>query len=616
MKSVKALYVSSMLLLFVSLCFGQNQSVADSCKAIYKSNKVKTKAYGMSLLKSIAANETNPDSVFYYSELLIKKAFTDSSFNYLHSGYLQKGNAYQNKGNYHLALEAYLTSLKYAEKLNSNIGLGAVTISIADLYSEMGNSSNAELYYNKGINILRQTNDSIILATALLNAGDEFSKDKKYTTALNYFKESGEIFKRKKHLIGNAYNLGNIGMVYAQQGKDDEAKSNISEAISILETLEDYSAITVYLMEMSDIYLKQNNWKVALSYAKRSLSLSQKYGLKDQISASSLKLSELYQQNGDSITSYKYYKNHIIYRDSVTNLKTIQEMANLRTNYEVSQKQVEVDLLEKDSLIRQLKEKRQKNIIIATVIALFLIFLLALGLYRRYKYIHKTNLIIEKEKNRSDNLLLNILPEETALELKNNGKVVAKKFESVSVLFTDFKEFTQYAENLSPEKLVESVDFYFSKFDEIIEKYGLEKIKTVGDSYMCAAGLPFPTNDHAFKMVQAAIEIAKFVKLSKENNFNNENTRFEIRIGINSGPVVAGVVGTKKFAYDIWGDTVNIASRMESCSEPGRVNVSESTYQLIQNFYNCEYRGEIEVKNRGKLKMYFVNNLIESFVFK
>lgn len=607
---MKAFRYNLLLLLFVFFCYGQNQRVADSCKAIYQSNTVKTKERQMALLKSIAANETNPDTTIYYSEVLIKKAFADSSHAFLHSGYLQKGNAFLNKGDFHAALEAYLTSLNYAKRMNSKIGMGAVTISIADIYSEMGNSANAELYYTRGIAILRETKDSIKLATALLNAGDEFTRDKKYAIALDYFKESGAIFKKKQHLIGTAYNLGNIGMVYAQQGNNKLAKANIQEAIAILEELEDYAAVTVYLMEMSNIYHKQNDWKTALDYANTSLELAKKYGLKDQISNANLKLSELYDQKGDLARSYMYYKDHIKYRDSVTNLQTVQQMADLRTDYEVSQKQIEVDLLEKDSLIQQLKEKRQKNIIIATVIALFLIFLLAVGLYRRYKYIRKTNLIIEKEKNRSDNLLLNILPEETALELKNNGKVIAKKFESVSVLFTDFKGFTEYAENLSPEKLVESVDYYFSKFDEIMEKYGLEKIKTVGDSYMCAAGLPYPTTDHALVMVKAALEIAQFVQTSKDRNHNNDLTRFEIRIGINSGPVVAGVVGTKKFAYDIWGDTVNIASRMESCSEPGKVNVSESTYQLVNKVYLCEYRGEIEVKNRGLLKMYFVNNTI------
>ena len=200
------------------------------------------------------------------------------------------------------------------------------------------------------------------------------------------------------------------------------------------------------------------------------------------------------------------------------------------------------------------------------------------------------------------------------MNLKESGKVVAKRFESVTVLFTDFEGFTQYAENLSPEKLVESVDYYFSKFDAIIEKYDLEKIKTLGDSYMCAGGLPFPTEDHAYKMILVAQEILEFVQHSNRENPLN-HTRFNIRIGINTGPVVAGVVGTKKFAYDIWGDTVNIASRMESNSAPGKINISENTFAIIKDSFDCEYRGEVEVKNRGMMKMYFVNGVKEGTKF-
>jgi adenylate cyclase len=162
------------------------------------------------------------------------------------------------------------------------------------------------------------------------------------------------------------------------------------------------------------------------------------------------------------------------------------------------------------------------------------------------------------------------------------------------------------SEDLSPEDLVRSVDFYYRKFDEIIKSYGLEKIKTIGDAYMAAGGLPFPSDDHAQKLVTAALEIAGFVNESKALS-SNDLKRFDIRIGIHSGPVVAGVVGTNKFAYDIWGDTVNIASRMESTSLPGKVNISESTYELIKDDFDCEYRGEIHAKNKGMLKMYFVN---------
>jgi class 3 adenylate cyclase len=234
--------------------------------------------------------------------------------------------------------------------------------------------------------------------------------------------------------------------------------------------------------------------------------------------------------------------------------------------------------------------------------------LLALSLFRRYKFTKETNAIIEKEKDRSESLLLNILPEETAQELKEFGKVQAKRFDSVTVLFTDFVGFTSYAKNLEPEELVSSVDYYFSKFDEIMDKYGVEKIKTIGDAYMCASGLPEAQGYDVFRAVQAAFEIVSFMEASKKTHADHM-AHFDIRIGLNTGPIVAGVVGTKKFAYDIWGDSVNVASRMESTSEAGKINVSESTYELIKDVYHCEYRGEINVKNKGMMKMYFVNRV-------
>ena len=578
----------------------QEQKVADSLVKIYLKGKLSNNKK-LELLRNLSFNEVNNLKLsLKYAEELITLSKLEKNYLYLHRGYFQKGNKLRLKGELNKSLDAFFKSEEAATKVQYVAGQGTAYSSIADVYSVMGNSKNAQKYYGEAIKLLRKADNPVGLASALLNAGDEYSKNKKYDLALRYFKESGGIFKKANYLSGTAYNLGNIGMVYAEQGKDALAKKYISEAIKMLEELKDYYAISDYLTYMSDIYLKQNDWITALNYARRSLDLAQKYGLKDQISNSNLKLSKLYQKKGNTAESFKYYKNHIAYRDSVTNLKSVQQMADLRTDYEVSQKQSEVDLLNQGKKNRQIMA-------VASAVSAALVFLLAFGMYRRYKFIKRTNVIIEEEKNRSDSLLLNILPAETANELKQNGKVLAKKFESVTVLFTDFEGFTNYAEKLPPEKLVESVDYYFSKFDEIMEKYQLEKIKTVGDCYMCAAGLPFPTADHACKMVHAAFEIAEFVADSKKNNPLND-TRFEIRIGINSGPVVAGVVGTKKFAYDIWGDTVNIASRMESNSQPGKINISENTYQLIKDAFDCNYRGEIKVKNRGIMKMYFVDD--------
>jgi len=216
---------------------------------------------------------------------------------------------------------------------------------------------------------------------------------------------------------------------------------------------------------------------------------------------------------------------------------------------------------------------------------------------------------LREEKKKSDDLLLNILPAEIAEELKQKGSATARDYEKVTVMFTDFKDFTKISEKLTPAALVKEIDLCFSAFDNIIQKHGIEKIKTIGDAYMCVGGLPVASNTHAHDVISAAIEIRDFM-----NDHNSEKAlrgehQFRIRIGIHTGSVVAGIVGVKKFAYDIWGDTVNIASRIESSGEPGKINISGSTYEIIKDQFNCSYRGKIEAKNKGEIDMYFVESL-------
>lgn len=220
---------------------------------------------------------------------------------------------------------------------------------------------------------------------------------------------------------------------------------------------------------------------------------------------------------------------------------------------------------------------------------------------------------LASEKERTEKLLLNILPKEIAEELQKRGKATARHYNQVSVLFTDFKGFTRFAESTRPEDLVQELDRCFSAFDDIIEKYHLEKIKTIGDAYMCAGGVPIRNTNNAVTIVLAAIEIRDFMqKLQKEKQDRNERF-WEIRLGINTGPLTAGVVGKKKFAYDIWGDTVNTASRMESTSEPGMVNISASTYELVKDYFDCTYRGKKDAKGKGEVDMYFVNCIRKEF---
>lgn len=228
------------------------------------------------------------------------------------------------------------------------------------------------------------------------------------------------------------------------------------------------------------------------------------------------------------------------------------------------------------------------------------------------KVVERTAEVVEqkneavKQRRRSDELLLNILPEEIADELKETGTAKATHIDQVTVLFTDMKDFTLLSERLTPEELVSEINVCFTAFDKIVEKYGLEKIKTIGDAYMAAGGLPTPNSTHAKDVVNCAIDIVAFMKELKERKKQQGKIAFDLRIGIHTGPVVAGIVGLKKFAYDIWGNTVNIASRMEKAGEVGKINISKATFEYVKDEFTCIYRGKIEAKNIGMIDMYFV----------
>jgi class 3 adenylate cyclase len=226
-------------------------------------------------------------------------------------------------------------------------------------------------------------------------------------------------------------------------------------------------------------------------------------------------------------------------------------------------------------------------------------------LKKSFDEIASQNKIIEEEKRKSEELLLNILPEETAMELLREGHAKSRRYDLVTVMFADFVGFTQIAETQKAEDIVQRIDKYFRAFDEITLRYGVEKIKTIGDAYMCAGGLPATNITNPVDVLNAAIDIMDF--MNKE-----DGNAFKIRIGIHSGAVVAGVVGKHKFQYDIWGDAVNVAARMEQSSNPGRINISGTTYDLVKDRFACEYRGKVSVKNKGELEMYFVNGKMPS----
>jgi len=251
---------------------------------------------------------------------------------------------------------------------------------------------------------------------------------------------------------------------------------------------------------------------------------------------------------------------------------------------------------------KALEERRKERYLY--IIGILILLAFSVLIYRSNKIQKKANIAVLNEKKRSEELLLNILPEEVAGELMRKGFTDAKHFYDVTVLFTDFVNFTTVAETMTPEKLVGELHVCFKAFDMILGKYHIEKIKTVGDAYLAVSGLPVSNPNHASDIASAAIEIRDFMAKRK---IELGNGTFGVRIGINSGNVVAGIVGVRKFSYDIWGDTVNIAARMEQNSEEGKINISDTTYQLVKDKYACVYRGKIMAKNKGDIDMYYLS---------
>ncbi len=309
---------------------------------------------------------------------------------------------------------------------------------------------------------------------------------------------------------------------------------------------------------------------------------------------------ENYRHLGKFDRSLNHLEKYISARDSLRSADNSRLLVQQQIRYGFEKKEalLRAEQEKKDALATE--ELRRKNLQRNASFGGFgLMLLLALVFFSQ-------RLRIAKEKQRSEDLLLNILPAETAEELKATGTSQARHIEQVTVLFTDFKGFTALSENLPPDELVAMINECFSVFDRITEKYGIEKIKTIGDAYMAAGGLPTPNQTHAVDVVRAALEIQAFMADFKSRRQAANQPSFEIRIGIHTGPVVAGIVGIKKFQYDIWGDTVNTAARMESSGEVGQVNISEATYKQVKGRFACSFRGEIEAKGKGKLGMYFV----------
>ena len=396
--------LKSVVLLIACMLFmasrlpAQNQQVADSLAIIYQQNKLPDTAK-MALLRDLSFNETRDlNKGLEYAEELIRLSEKSGDNNYLRRAYFQKGIKKRLQGKLEEALDAFFKSAEVARKSNHLKAEGEAYSAIADSYSIANNPSAAKEYYNKAIRTLRESipesrDDSINLASVLNNAADELLQNKNYDSALLYSVEAKLIFDQLNYLSGKGYSLGNIGMVYASIGNNDLAEKNMNEAIDILTQTQDYYPICVYLISIADIYKNKGNTTTALNYALISLRLAERYGLNEQIADANLKLSELYQALGNAPEALKYYKSHIAFRDSITNIRSVQEMANLRTNFEVSQKQAEVNLLS-----QQKRNQRNLTIALGAILCLTILFLAIILRANKHKQTAYRILNLQKEE--------------------------------------------------------------------------------------------------------------------------------------------------------------------------------------------------------------------------
>ncbi|MBK6902548.1 MAG: tetratricopeptide repeat protein [Saprospirales bacterium] len=518
-------------------------------------------------------------------------------------------NAYNVLGNIHFevnrfedARNAYLKSMAMHEELGNSREVSA-------LLNNMGNFKDmqAQLLHNEGLEqgALEQAQKALVL----------YRKALKITAELDDREAMAEVY----HNLG--VSLKDQGKFWEDAGNLEKARQVWQEALSYLDTalmISDTLLNRKVILEISegygDVYRQMGNYSKAISYANRTLSLAREIGDLKFIQEAYEDLYKLHYAVRNYEMAFAYVDSFEIKKADRYNEDRVRENARREVVYGDRTKQYTIELQEKENKLKT-AQLRQTTITLYSMVGGSVgLVLLAFLLYNRYRLktranreLAEKNQIIEMERERSDSLLLNILPEATAQELKLYGKAEARRYESVTVLFTDFKSFTQIAEKMAPEDLVAELDECFREFDRITEKHGVEKIKTIGDAYMCAGGLPLPNETHPVDVVWVALEMLAFMESYAAKRQARGLPIYEIRIGIHTGPVVAGIVGSRKFAYDIWGDTVNLASRMESSGQPGKVNISSSTFEQVKGQFRCIPRGKVEAKNKGEQEMFFVD---------
>lgn len=487
-------------------------------------------------------------------------------------------------------------------RLNKQSGnaddLIVINLELGHALTRFGDTKKALTCYLEAEKIARQTSNTDKLFGVYSGLGNYYFNLTQYRKALFHFLQSDSLLARSADVYSKGKTHNNLALCYEQLEQYSEALKQYRQALYFYQKLGSKSDIALTYFNLSSLFINRNVPDSALTYLDRALAIAVESGDVQRIADCYDYTAEAFVLKKNYKKAYDFHVKSALLRDSLMNAEKIRSISEMQTKYETDLKNKEIEVLQQQGELANIKASRSLGINIGLSSALLGILFVAYAFYHQSKKKEKLNIALQSEKQKSDNLLLNILPEEIASELKQNGKTEAKLFQHVSVLFTDFVNFTGLSEEMTPTELVAEIHRNFTAFDAIMEKHGMEKIKTIGDAYLAVCGLPNETADHAQRTIRAALDIQDFMQRNQG--------RFQIRIGIHTGPVVAGIVGVKKYAYDIWGDTVNTAARMEQYSDAGKVNISAATYELVKEEFTCEYRGKINAKNKGEIDMWFV----------
>ncbi len=521
---------------------------------------------------------------------------------------LFKADLYSKKGEYKSALHALNFSKRHLqsqdcsdETIKANLYLH-----YANLYTFINENKRAINYLQKGLDYcLQELPNSDILVQFYNTKAYQYTQ---LDSQLYYLKAGIRIADKIGNLNSQELILSSLGFVYAESGNNQLATKYITQALKIAKKRNAFGSLSALYNNLAG--LSSSPW-LRGKYLDSSLYYANLKGDLPDIQFCKENRAWFYYDQGEYEKAFLELGASIELKDSIYNQNKIKAFAEMEQKFEADLKTAQIELLSKENEIERIKASRNLGINFGLGGALIGIIFVALAFYKQNKKNQTLNIQLVEEKSISDALLLNILPSEVAEELKSKGEAEARLIEEVTVLFTDFKGFTALSEQLSPKELVKDLHECFTAFDNIMQKHGLEKIKTIGDAYMAAGGLPTPNSSHALDVVNAALEIKEFIERMKLEKMAIDRPFFEIRIGVHTGPVVAGIVGVKKFSYDIWGDTVNTASRMESSAETGKVNISGATLEHLKHLkaFRFEPRGKIEAKGKGAIEMFYVERI-------